>query len=140
MAGKNYEFIEHTADICIRVKGATLEDLFKNTALAMFEIIAEEKSPPHKNLEKIILEQKAENIDELFINWLNELLSLSSAKELVFSSFKIEIIDQKILKAEAHGSSYKDYNVLTEIKAATYHELTIKKVPSGWEAQVIFDV
>ena len=40
---KNYELIEHTADVGIRVRGKGLNELFQNAAVAMFEIIAEEK-------------------------------------------------------------------------------------------------
>jgi SHS2 domain-containing protein len=30
--------------------------------------------------------------------------------------------------------------IQTEIKAVTYHELYVRQVENGWEAQVIFDV
>jgi len=140
---ENYEFIEHTADIGIRVKGRDLEELFSNAALAMFDIIAERKSEIRsQKLEtrNIAVEQKADNLDELFINWLNELLSLSSAKELIFSDLKIKKIQDNILRAKAIGQNIKDYQVKTEIKAATYHQLRIEKTADGWQAEVIFDV
>jgi len=36
---KKYEFIEHTADICIKAHGDTLEEAFASDADAMFDII-----------------------------------------------------------------------------------------------------
>ncbi|MBU1727186.1 MAG: archease [Candidatus Omnitrophica bacterium] len=150
MDGKNYEFIEHTADICIRVKGADLKALFINTALAMFDIIADKlpvKSPLDSaraeqatRPQTVKIEQEAENLDELFVNWLNELLSLSSAQEIILSDFKITDITTTYLKAEAIGYSSEDYKFNKEIKAATYHELKIEKSDGGWQAEVIFDV
>ncbi len=136
---KNYELIEHTADVGIRVKADDLKGLFKNTALAMFDIVAEKHSvtPDTKELK---IEQNAVSLDELFINWLNELLSLSSAKELIFSDFKISEIDEKHLKSVVIASSNKNYKVNVEIKAATYHQLKIEKTAKGWQAEVIFDV
>ena len=139
MKNKDYELIEHTADIGIRVRAADLEGLFEKSARAMFDIMAEGgKSPALKK--KVRIEQEADKLDELLVRWLNELLSLSETKELIFSGFRIERIEKNILKAEAEGSDIKDYRINKEIKAATYHELKLEQTPSGWQAEVIFDV
>lgn len=141
---KGYEVIEHTADVGIRVKAANLEELFGNAVLAVFDIIAEKKSssqrvikPPVK---KFVVKQKADNLEELFLNWLNELLSLSSAKEKIFCDFKFNKLTEKELNAEVSGCDINGYKVNAEIKAATYHQLKVEKVKSGWLAEVIFDV
>ena len=122
--------------------GANVEELFSRAAEAMFDIIAEIKSPglsvinsPFKNQIRL----KADSIEELLINWLNELLSLSATKELVFSDFKIQIQNNN-LEAEAVAKEMKNYRVKSEIKAATYHQLKIIKIAEGWQAEVIFDV
>ena len=139
---KNYELIEHTADIGIRLKAKSLNELFKNAALAMFEIMAEDKSPVacHRSPVKIDIEQKADNIEELFINWLNELLSLSAVKELIFSDFAIKKLTEKSIEAVALGEVASDYKVNVEIKAATYHQLKLEQSKAGWLGEVIFDV
>jgi SHS2 domain-containing protein len=139
MPEKNYELIEHTADIGIRVKGSDLEELFANTAVAMFEIMAEAKNQGAVKKE-IKIKLKADNLEELFINWLNELLSLSAVKELIFSAFKIIKLDKNNLEASLMGSEIKNYRINTEIKAATYHQLKLQEIKSGWQAEVIFDV
>ena len=140
MKDKNYEFIEHTADVGIKVRGKDLRELFKNSALAMFDIIAEKQSPKVTRRQEIKIEQKADDLEELLVNWLNELLSLSAAQELIFLAFKITKLDKNILQAIAVGQNIADYKVNSEIKAATYHELEIKENKSGWEAKIIFDV
>ena len=140
---KNYELIEHTADIGIKVSGKDLEGLFKNAGLAMFDIMAEEKQRTEnrgQRTEEIMIKQKAEDLEELFVNWLNELLSLSATKELIFSDFKINKLDENSLQAVAVGDSIENYRVNAEIKAATYHQLKIEEAKSGWQAEVIFDV
>lgn len=106
----------------------------------MFAIIAEPKKPASKNQNKVKIKQKADNLDELFINWLNELLSLSATREIIFDDFRINKLDNQRLEAEAVGEPVENYKVNTEIKAATYHALEIKKTGSGWQAEVIFDV
>ena len=140
---KNYELIEHTADIGIRVKASDLKELFKNTALAMFDIIAERKPGIRyqvSGIKEIIIRQKADDLEELFINWLNELLSLSAIKEKIFCDFRFKKLDEQNLETEVFGCDIKDYKVNVEIKAATYHQLKLEESKSGWQAEVIFDV
>lgn len=136
----NYELIEHTADICVKVKAKDLKDLFKNAGLALFQISAEKAAAKYKKQYKLSIILKADSLEELFINWLNELLSLSSAKGLIFNNFKINKIEKDALEAIASGVDIRNYKVNTEIKAATYHELKVRKIGSGWKAEVILDV
>lgn len=138
---KKYELLEHTADIAVRVRGGDLEDLFRNAALAMFDIMA--GSIVYKRdleIEEFLIQQKGSDLEELFVNWLNELLYLSQTKEKVFCEFVFKKLNRYTLEALVSGRDIKDYNIDTEIKAATYHELEIRKTDSFWEATVIFDV
>lgn len=135
----NYQLLEHTADIAIRVKGKDLKELFQNAAAAVFDIIAERQKEEGKK-SHFIINQDAPNLDELFINWLNELLSLSSAKSLVFTDFQINSIEETHLKAAVTGESVGNFRMNTEIKAATYHELKLEKNDSGRKATLILDV
>ena len=139
---KNYELIEHTADIGVRVKGGDLKELFKNTALTMFDIMAEKKRNTQYSIRntRYIVQQKADDLEELFINWLNELLSLSAIKEKIFCDFRFKKLDEQNLETEVFGCDIKDYKVNVEIKAATYHQLKLEESKSGWQAEVIFDV
>ena len=136
----NYELIEHTADVGVRVRGRDLKELFKLAGLAMFDIVAEEISKRPTKKEELEIKLKADNLEELFINWLNELLSLSATKELIFLRFKIKKVDKNNLEAVAIGNDFKNYKVNTEIKAATYHDLKIEKDGKGYQVEIIFDV
>jgi SHS2 domain-containing protein len=137
---ESYQIFEHTADIGVRVQGRDLVDLFKNAGLAIFKISSRRQFIRNKKHTTLTVRQQAANLDELFINWLNELLSLSSAQGLVFHNIKILRLDGKSLEAEVTGSGLINYKVNTEIKAATYHELKISQNESGWIAEVILDV
>ena len=136
---KIYEILEHTADIRIRVFGRSLDDLFVNAAQAMFNILADEIPCANPPIKALII-QEAEDVEELFINWLNELLSLSAVEGLVFEDIIISDISDKSVEAVATGTDLRNYKVNSEIKAATYHQLKIEKMQSGWLAEVVFDV
>ena len=140
MAEKLYSLIEHTADMGIRVKGHDVRHLFRKAAQAVFSIIAHQEKVINPGQQSFEIELKADNLEELLVNWLNELISLASAKEMIFFDFKLLKITERILQAVVYGSSAANYRMKTEIKAATYHGLKLEKVPSGWQAEVIFDV
>ncbi len=137
---KNYEVLEHTADIGIRVKSSSLEGLFKNAGLAITSLSVEKQKIQDPQKHKIVITQKAENVEELFINWLNELLSLSAAEALIFEDIQINQINEKFVDAIAIGTDIRNYKTNLEIKAATYHQLKVQKSGSHWTAEVIFDV
>lgn len=138
---KNYALIEHTADTGIMLEAGTPEELFINSAAAMFDIMAERVSgKKRRRLEKFPVIETGDNIEELFINWLNELLSLSQVKEKIFCEFVFEQFGEKNLRAVVSGEDIANYRVEKEIKAATYHELEVRKINSSWQAKVIFDV
>lgn len=137
---KNYEIFEHTADIGVRIIGKDLKELFKNAGLAIFQVSSRKQFTKNKKHSAITIKQKAGNLEELFINWLNELLSLSAANSLIFHNIKISRLEGNNLEALCTGSDIANYKVNIEIKAATYCELNIEKTSSGWAAKVIFDV
>ncbi len=135
-----YEVFEHTADIGVRIKGSSREELFKNAGLALFRISSRKQFTVDKTRRDITVKLNADDLEELFVGWLNELLSLSAAKGLIFHNIKINKLTDNSLEAVAVGSPVANYKVNTEIKAATYHELRIIQDESGWQAEVILDV
>ncbi len=137
---KPYELIDHTADIGIKVRGKTLEKLFNNAAVAMFDIMAKPFPLPAKAVVKRFrITVKAQDRTELLIRWLNELLFLSETQKIIFSHLKFKKFSDTGLEAQAQGIARKHFAMQVEIKAVTYHELMIEE-KNGFEAQVIFDV
>lgn len=53
-----------------------------------------EKLQIKKLIEKISIKQETDDSEELFINQVNELFSLSATKELIFLDFKINKLDK----------------------------------------------
>jgi SHS2 domain-containing protein len=140
---KEFEILEHTADIGIAAYGKTKREVFINAARGMFEIIAGETKNLKENFyDKIKLE--ADNLEGLLFAWLNELLYISETKLVILSKLKIKELSDFQVKAEVKGMKINPPSVKIEkeIKAVTYHRLEIKKdEKSGlWRAQVIFDI
>lgn len=140
---KEFEILEHTADIGIAAYGKNKREVFINAAKGMFEIIAGENKNLKENFyDKIKLE--ADNLEGLLFAWLNELLYIGETRLVILNKFQIKELSDYQIKAEVGGTKIKppSIKIEKEIKAVTYHRLEIKKDgESGlWRAQVIFDI
>lgn len=140
---KEFEILEHTADIGVAAYGKNKKEVFINVAKGMFEIIAGENKNPKENFyDKIKLE--ADNLEGLLFAWLNELLYIGETRLVVLNKFRIKELSDFQIKAEIGGTKINPPSVKVEkeIKAVTYHRLEIKKdEESGlWKAQIIFDI
>lgn len=139
-----YEQFEHQADIGIRGYGETFEEAFENGAKAMFSVMASlEKVEPKKEIK---IECQSSNLEELFVEWLNKLLSGAGIKNLIFSDFKINKIkkvnsDYKLFGlAKGEELNLEKHKPKVEVKAATYSQLKVEKRDNQYIAQTIVDV
>ncbi len=137
---KRYEQFPHTADIGVRVYGKDPKELFENAAFAMFDIIADLDGLEGSIEEELDL--KAPNQEELLVAWLDELLYNFYTKSIIFFKFNVEGLTQNSIKARAFGRlvGQNRNRLKTEIKAATYHDLKIKKTEGRYEVEIIFDI
>ena len=137
---KTYELIEHTADVGVKAYGKTLSEAFENAAKAMFEIITD--TSEIESIGQYDIDLSAPDLEQLLVDWLNELLYINSTKNLVFGFFKVEINEkEKKLTAKIFGEKFNisKHKIGTEIKAVTYHMLEVKNKKPIY-VQVLFDI
>ena len=134
-----YEFFEHTADIGVRVYGATLAELFENAARAMYEVLGElRKTEDRKQKTE---ELQAKSLEDLLHDWLAELLFEVEANHVLYDEIEIEVGAGKLTASLSGGTiDFAGSQTNEEIKAVTYHQLRVRQLSEGWEATVIFDV
>lgn len=141
---KQYEYLDHTADIKFLAYGKTLEEVFENSALAMFNVITDTKKVSVKNSRKIFL--KSSDLESLLVDWLSELLYIFEVDEIVFRECRVEDIREEngeySITSQALGEKYypESHVFETEIKAVTYNQLEIVKTADGWKAQIVVDI
>jgi len=134
-----YRHFEHVADIGIVGEGATIEKAFQEAAKAMFAVMADiNKIEPKKTVNIAVM---AENEEELLVEWLNALLTERDIKQMVFSRFDVKISGFKLI-GTAYGEKidHEKHDIRTEVKAATYSQLKIKKAKGKVTVQCIVDV
>lgn len=141
-SSKPFEIMEHTADVGIVGYGEDLKEVFKNTAIGMFSLIADLDTI--SNTIKAEVEVEAEDVEGLMVAWLNELIYLFEIKGAIFKEFDILRLGEGKLKALACGEKIDPlkHKINAEIKAATYHLLKIEKQTDKrrFRSQVLFDV
>jgi SHS2 domain-containing protein len=138
---KKFEFLDiTTADVAFAAYGKSLDELFANAALAMFDVIVDTSQIEPKVERKV--EVKGNDLKSLMFNWLNELLVFVDGERLVFSKFEVKVDGENFkLTAECTGEEMDrdKHELRTEVKATTYHKLEVKK-DNIWRAQVILDI
>lgn len=134
-ANEKFVFLEHTADIKIKVTGVTLNEIFDNSVLALASYLSDKPIKIKKS--KIISVSGTDN-ESLLNHFLDELLYLIDAEHFIVGKAKVQIMGYN-LKAELFGDDSKNYEI-NQVKAATYAEMEIKKLKSGFEAVFVIDV
>ena len=135
-----YQLIDHTADLGIKASGATLAELFETAAAAMFDQIVDTRQL--KGLARTRVDITGIDREDLMISWLRELLFLWNGREMLVKRIAIKTISETAVSAVVTYDPYdpQTHEILTDIKAVTYHAVRVEKNEAGWEASVIFDV
>jgi len=138
---QEYELIDHTADIGIRVKGSSPEELFVHAAEAMFDILARPKRTLIPSISYPVTAE-ADSIDELLVRWLQELHMAFDMRKLVLTHIWIDEISPTRVSGGGKGLKFDGmrHTMGTQIKAVTYHGLKVEEQDGEWLAEVIFDI
>ncbi len=134
-----YETFDHGADIGIRGYGKSVEEAFENAAKAMFSVMVEIDEVKPVDREDVSCE--ALDLETLFVEWLNSLISTSHLREMLFCNFKVEIGANK-LNGSAWGEKLdrNRHHMMIEAKAATYSMLRVERKDNQYIAQCVVDV
>lgn len=140
MPPSDYEFFDHTADIGINARGATLAELFTHCAQGLTELIAEGSRLEPRTVRDIRL--AAGNAEALLLAWLNELLFWFSSERFLPAQYDLDDVTETALSGRVRGEAFDParHTSGTEVKGITRHQFFVKRAGSAWEAQVIFDV
>ena len=141
---RKFVYIENIAiaDVAFEAFGESEEELFRNCALALFEVMTRTKGLRSK-LEKKV-ELKAESLENLLYDWLSRLIYLKDVEGALFGKFEVDIAKKGrefVLKAKASGQKVEEVEAAgTDVKAITKHLFAVEKDGSVWKATVVLDI
>lgn len=145
---KDFELLPHTADIKVRVYGATLADFFHNAVVGMFQAVGPIIEGARAENERVVCTQlpiqravHVASIDlvSLLVDFLSEALYLSDVHNEAYLDATIHTVSETEISATLHGAPVKGFQVV-ELKAVTYHDLQVQQIDGVWQADIVFDI
>lgn len=139
-----YKFFRDVAiaDVAFQAEGRTLKELFESAGLAVTNTMVSDLKKVKPKVTKTI-KLKGENMESLLFNFLQEIIFLKDAKQLLLSKFSVKVDEKKLsLVAKCFGEklNMEKHELLVDVKAVTMHRFELKKEKKGWKASVILDV
>ena len=137
---ERFRILEHPADIGFEAFGSTREEVFANAARALFHLIIDLDSVEPRA--EVAVQVEGSDPASLLVNWLSELLYLNDAEGWFFSEFEVERLDDRSLAARVRGEEFDRarHRAQLQVKAITYHQLTLERTAEGWQARVYVDI
>lgn len=134
MSPHGYEEIEHTADLALKVWGEDFSTLLTQAARGMYTLLG--AVCDSGELKEYQFSIKAGSAEEILVDFLSEVLYLAEDKELYFQEFTFI---ENCMVMTVGGSCQKIASFAREIKAVTFHNLTIRRTEQGLETTITFD-
>ena len=136
-----YRYLDHTSDLGLEIVGRDLPELFRNASFALFDNILNLDAV--EPVETRTIELSGETTEELFLNWLRELLFGFATSYFAVQDVPVLTIAGNQLKAEVRGEVFDParHRIKIEIKTPTYHMFSVTgDDTAGYKATVILDV
>jgi SHS2 domain-containing protein len=141
-----YRYLEEIAkaDVAFEAWGATVEELFLAAGDATMNIMVADLGTIAKRATRTLL-VKAETLEMLLFELLQELIFYKDAERLLLRLEKVEISCPGAdcsLRAEAAGEELNPeiHDLVVDVKAVTLHRFRVLKDERGWQATVILDI
>lgn len=150
---KDFEALQHTADLKIRAYGSDLKELYKNALKGMFTVIKpqgpfieyertrdlEEKLICKKFTSQHNVHVRSGDRETLLVDFLSDCLYLSDVNNEAYFDATFSILEDTELQAKIFGTAVTGFEVV-EIKAVTYHDMNFEKIDGVWQATIVFDI
>ena len=135
-----YEFFEHTADVGIRIRAPGLEQLFAEAGEALMAFILENPLLEATG-ERVSFTLSAGDLEDLLHDWLGELLYVFETRHIVLGDFRVTLAGMTLTaESSAEPLDPQRHRPSHEVKAVTYHGLTVEPCDGGYLAEVVLDI
>jgi SHS2 domain-containing protein len=153
----SHQFLEHTGETRLLVRGGSLAEVFEEAARALGQLERESLQPTGEAAAGRV-QLESPDLPALLVDWLNELIYWCEAERAVPDQVAVRLGDGALpssrpadqppcrpadsppcrLDAQVHGRRLSHRPAL--VKAATHHGLRLEQTAHGWEAEVVLDV
>lgn len=136
-----YEFLGHPSEELIQVTANTVEEVFKDSAAALFELMTDTKKI--RNDVSFEFELSAPDRILLLVDWLNRLILLHEVEHVFLNHFRVQLKPESMWNLSARVSGQKiteNMERRLHAKSATYGQLEWNEMPPGHQVQFVIDI
>lgn len=135
-----WEFFDHTADLGVRVTADSLPELIRAAGEGLYEVIGQLET--HRETHDRPLEFAGDDPAVLLRDYLAELLLYFERDQLVATEVVVAEANEGHIRATARMAAVDPQRSTyhREVKAVTYHQLTLERTENGYEATFIVDI
>jgi SHS2 domain-containing protein len=135
-----WEELDHPADILLRIRGRSLQDLLLNAARGLIEtIVAPDSVDPSTCMD---VEVEGYDAESLLVRWLEEIHFRFDADGFVPADVKVVELTDTSVRGVISGEQLdrSRHELRNDIKAVTWHQLEIVEKEDGFEVTILFDL
>jgi SHS2 domain-containing protein len=137
-----FEDLGHTADVGVRVRGASAEEALARLALAFGSLVTGGDAPPPEREERIAVSSGGGPADAA-VALLRELLYRFATERLVPAAIEVHAVGPGgAAEATVAFARYdpERHAEGADVKAVTWHAARLEPEGGGWVAQMVFDI
>lgn len=138
--GGRFRIVEHPADLGIEAEGATPGEAFSAAAEGLMSVIVDPRGVSPGETRDV--DVAAVDYEQLLVRWLSEVLWLYDGAGFVPAKFEIGEIRRDRLSAKLHGEPFDParHPARLDVKAVTYHEISVVERPGHTAVRVFLDI
>ena len=134
-----YSILDHPSDLGIEATESSLKEAFEQAAEGLMSIIVDLTTVASRETRTISI--AASDKEQLLVKWLTEILYLYDGQRFVGKEFQIEQLTDRDLTATVHGETLSSsHRTRLDVKAVTYHQLSIHETDSGCMLKIYLDI
>jgi len=136
-----YEDLAHTADVGVRVRGATAEEALARLALVLGALLAGGGDAPPEREERIAV-AGGPGLAGTAVSLLRELLFRFATERLIPCEVEVHRAAEDGAEATIAFARYDPSRHAegADVKAVTWHAARLEPEGAGWVAQVVLDI
>lgn len=139
-ADAGYQFFDVAADVGVNAWGPTLPEAFAQAGLGLFALMVDPASAEPREAREV--RAQADTREALLVNWLNECLYVHDIEGFVINRIEFPLFEETRVHALLWGEEVDPgrHRVGTLVKAATFHDLSLRETDGRWEIRIILDI
>jgi len=131
--------IDHSGDIGIEVRGKDMAEMLENATMGLASLLC--WNEVHGVVERRIRVSSA-SAEDLLVDWLGEVISVAGVYGELYGAARIDRTGEWYAEGALLGERVdpSKHELRFDVKAATYHGVTVERRPGGYYGRVIFDL